>query len=86
MWHRTRMDRFRFEFTLPDIVRHDDCHAYEPTSLGQSKTLRHLRAPTRIALAKIVMAEWDAWLQNPEFEHTPEPVWGRMNRWREENP
>lgn len=68
------------------FLQHGDCHAREPTSRGQSETLRHLRAPTRIALAQIVMAEWDAWLQNPDLGHTPEPVWVRMSRWREENP
>ncbi len=43
------------------------------------------RSPQRLAFVRQAMAEWDAWLQNPDLKHTPEPVWMRMNRWREEN-
>lgn len=67
------------------FLQHGDCHAQEPKSAQEADVLRHLRAPQRMAMAKMVMAEWDAWLQNPDFNHTPEPVWVRMSRWQEEN-
>lgn len=43
----------------------------------------HLRQPQRQALARAAMAEWDAWLANPDPHHTPEPVWVRMSRGEE---
>lgn len=67
------------------FLQHGDCHAQEPKSAQEADVLRHLRTPQRMAMAKRVIAEWDAWLANPDFEHTPEPVWVRMSRWQEEN-
>lgn len=35
-------------------------------------------------LAQEAMAEWDAWLENPDPAHTPEEVWRRWKRWEDE--
>lgn len=43
------------------------------------------RSPRRQAFTRQAMAEWDAWLEHPDPERTPEPVWVRMSRWQEEN-
>ncbi|AVZ80158.1 hypothetical protein C3497_12525 [Zoogloeaceae bacteirum Par-f-2] len=62
------------------FLQHGDCHAQEPKSAQEANVLRHLRAPQRMAMAQMVMAEWDDWLANPDLDHTPEPVWMRMSR------
>lgn len=43
-----------------------------------------LRHPERQRMTRETMAEWDAWLENPDPAHTPEEVWRRWKRWEDE--
>lgn len=46
--------------------------------------IAHFRHPERQRMTREAIAEWDAWLQNPESDHRPEEVWRRWNRWQTE--
>lgn len=40
--------------------------------------------PAYRRLVSEAMAEWDAWLENPNPDDTPEEVWRRWNHWQDE--
>ncbi len=44
----------------------------------------HLRHPERRRMTRETMAEWDAWLENPDPNRMPEEVWRRWKRWEDE--
>lgn len=46
--------------------------------------IAHYRNPVRQRLAREAMAEWDAWLENPDSDDTPEEVWQRWKRREDE--
>ncbi|WP_114649909.1 CPCC family cysteine-rich protein [Pseudothauera hydrothermalis] len=63
----------------------DHLDADPPEGREDDWAREYWRSPQRQAFARQAMAEWDVWLRNPDLEHTPEPVWVRMSRWREKN-
>lgn len=51
----------------------------EPIRANSYRATEALLAYRR--LVREAIAEWDAWLENPDPDNTPEEVWRRWNRW-----
>ena len=57
-------------------------HAFGPDDDAWGPSLRD---PVQQRLARACMAEWDAWLEHPDPQNTPEEVWRRWIRLEEQN-
>lgn len=53
-------------------------------TLDEDVGVAHFRHPERQRMTRETEAEWDAWLAHPDPDHTPEEVWRRWNRWKDE--
>jgi hypothetical protein len=60
-------------------------HSWRPDEPIRISSTRAIEAqPAYRQLVREAMAEWDAWLENPDPAHTPEEVWRRWKRWENE--
>lgn len=57
-------------------------HVWQPDEPMRAGDWRATEAePAYRELVRQAMAEWDAWLEHPDPDNTPEEVWRRWKRW-----